>query len=130
MGRAKRVEYTNTLRDHGVVGKGYPMCTNAVYRQILGGTAAQAKAKRGLPRKANLRNHLETDELSFVTAAEVLASDRIEEEDRFGNEDCAEASSRSAGFIREAIERDKKDRQKPLGLTAQSPTAQTAPVPD
>jgi len=122
MARAKRVSYTDTLRDHGVQGWGYSTCTNAVYRQILGGTAAQVRAERGIPKK-NLRDHLGTDELSFVMAAEVLASDRIEEEERFGSHDCADASSRSAGFIRQAIERDKMDRQKRLGLNAQSPTA-------
>lgn len=114
LARSKRVSYTNTLRDHGVTGRGYPLCTNAVYRQILDGTAQQLKAARGLPSKANLRDDLDTDDLSFVMAAEVLAADRIRDEDRHGNYDCADASKRSAGFIREAVERDKKDRQKRL----------------
>jgi hypothetical protein len=112
LSRAKRVSYTETLRNHGVDVKGYPLCTNAIYRQILGSNASSVKARRGLPQKANLRNHLETDELSFVMAAEVLATDRIAEEDRRGNDDCAHASERSASFIREAIERDRKDRQR------------------
>jgi hypothetical protein len=114
LARAKRVGYTDMLRDHGVDAKGYPMCTNAVYRQILGGSAEQVRRSRGLIRGANLRDNIGTDELSFVMAAEVLATDRIQEEDRRGNDECAWASERSAGFIREAIERDKRDRQRRL----------------
>lgn len=114
LARARRVSFTDTLRDHGVAGRGYPDCTNAVYREILGGTAIQVRATRGLSKKDNLRDHLETNELAYVMAAEVLAKDRIEEEDRHGNYECEKATSRSASFIREAIERDKSDRQRPL----------------
>lgn len=110
LARAKRLSYTDTLRDHGVQGVGYPQCTNAVYREILGGNAGQIRSRRGLSKTANLRDNLPTDELSFVMAAEVLAADRIREEDRDGNDECATASAKSAGFIREAIERDKRDR--------------------
>jgi hypothetical protein len=111
LARAKRVSYTNTLRDHGVSGSGYWQCTNAVYRQLFNGSAQQLRQRHGLPAKANLRDNMPTDDLSYVMAAEVLATDRIKEEDRQGNAECEYASERSAGFIREAIERDKKDRQ-------------------
>lgn len=111
MGRAKRVGYTDMLRDHGVLGAGYPMCTDAVYKEVLRGTARQIKAQMGLPKSANLRDHMDTDTLSFVMAAEVLATGRIDEENCQGNKECERASARSASFIREAIERDKQDRQ-------------------
>jgi hypothetical protein len=112
MARSQRVDYTGTLRDHGVEGEGYWRCTNAVYRQLLDGSAQQIRAQRGLPTKANVRDHLRTQELVYVMAAENLAADRITEEDRRGNTECEYASGRSAGFIREAIERDKRDRQR------------------
>lgn len=111
LSRSKRVGYTDTLRDHGVTGRGYPQCTNAVYQEVLDGTAKQIKSKMGLPEKANLRDHMDTSMLSFVMAAEVLATDRINDEGCLGNDECAKATARSASFIREAIERDKKDRQ-------------------
>jgi hypothetical protein len=114
LARARRVTYTNTLRNHGVTGSGYWQCTNAVYRQLLDGTARQIKTRRGLVQKTNLRDALETDELSYVMAAEALAGERITEEDRRGNTDCEIASARSAGFIRHAIELDRKDRQRRL----------------
>jgi hypothetical protein len=113
LARSKRVSYTDTLRDHGVRGRGYPQCTNAVYRELLGADAGKIRRDRGLPAGSNLRDNLPTDELSFVLAAEVLAADRIRDEQRAGNYECANASARSASFIREAIERDKKDRRAP-----------------
>ncbi|HXQ53299.1 MAG TPA: KilA-N domain-containing protein [Stellaceae bacterium] len=121
LARARRVSYTNTLRDHGVVNDGYWRCTNAVYRKLLGNTASNLRAERGLPPKANLRDGLATDELSYVMAAEVLATERIEEEDRQGNSECEYASARSAGFIRRAIEEDRKDRQRPLLKSSEPP---------
>lgn len=114
LGRAERRGFTDTLRDHGVTQGGYPRCTNAVYQQILNGTARQVRERLGLPKKANLRDNLDTDKLSYLMAAEALATDRINEEDCRGDRECERASSRSASFIREAIERDKKDRQKRL----------------
>lgn len=112
LARAKRVGYTDTLKAHGVVRDGYPKCTNAVYQEILSGTARQVLARKGLPAGTNLRDYLDTDELSFVMAAETLATGRINEEDCQGNDECTRASARSASFIREAIENDKRDRQR------------------
>lgn len=111
-GRAKRIEYTDTLRAHGVRERGYADCTNAVYLEILGATAAQMRVAKGLGGGGNVRDHLTVPQLSYVAAAESLASDRIEELDCRGNLACESASAKSAGFIREAIERDKADRKK------------------
>lgn len=113
LSRAQRVLYTDTLRDHGVKGVGYPACTDAVYVQILGERARNLKTQRGLAKNDNLRDHLKVDELSFVMAAEELAAGRIEELNVLGNQACERASARSAHFIREAIERDRADRKKP-----------------
>lgn len=112
LARAERLKYTDILREHGVVEGGYAQCTNAIYKALLGGSAAQIRHERGWPARTNLRDRLPKDELAFVMASEVLAGSRIVDEGRHGNDDCAIATSRSAGFIREAVERDKMDRQK------------------
>jgi hypothetical protein len=114
LGRAKRNQYTDTLRDHGVSGFGYAQCTDATYRQLFGGTAKALKLSRNLPANENLREHMPTDELVLTMAAEVLASGRIREEKSQGNRECTAATSRSASFIRQAIEADKSDRKKRL----------------
>jgi chromosome condensin MukBEF complex kleisin-like MukF subunit len=71
----------------------------------------QLREARGLAPKENVRNNLTIAELSFVMAAEALAAERIEEELRLGNDECVDASTRSAAAIREAIEADRKNRQ-------------------
>ncbi|MDP5280621.1 KilA-N domain-containing protein [Sphingomonas sp. DG1-23] len=114
LSRARRRNYTDTLKAHGVQAKGYMDCTEAVYLHLLGGKSYQIRANMKLPPKTNLRDHLDTDKLAYVMAAEALSAERIEEEDRRGNTDCAEASARSAAAIRKAIEADRKDRQKRL----------------
>jgi ribosomal protein L5 len=110
--RAVRNDFTEKLREHEVVGSGYALCTDAVYKQLLGGPAKKIRDQRGLPQKGNVRDALSKNELSFIMAAESLATERIADEDRRGNDQCMEATSRSASFIREAIDRDRLDRQK------------------
>jgi hypothetical protein len=111
LSRSQRVSYTDTLKAHYVTGRGYMECTEAVYVKLLGGKSFQLRESRGLAPKENVRNNLSIAELSFVMAAEALAAERIEEELRLGNDECVDASSRSASAIREAIESDRKTRQ-------------------
>jgi hypothetical protein len=111
LSRSQRVSYTDTLKQHYVTGRGYMECTEAVYLKLLGGKSFQLRQTRGLAPKENVRNNLSIAELSFVMAAEALAAERIEEELRLGNDECVEASGRSAAAIRSAIESDRKTRQ-------------------
>ena len=59
----------------------------------------------------NIRDNLSVAELSFVMAAEALAAERIEQETRLGNDECIEATAKSASAIREAIDTDRRNRQ-------------------
>src|SRR5262249_43766718 len=112
--RSQRVAFTDTLKAAYVTGRGYMDCTEAVYLKLLGGKSYQLREARGLAPRENVRNHLTIAELSFVMAAEALAAERIEEELRLGNDECVEASGQSAKSIREAIEADRKTRQRRL----------------
>lgn len=114
LARSNRNSYTQTLKEHGVVAKGYMDCTEAVYQALMGNKSYQLRVQRGLPPKTNLRDHMDVDELSYVMAAEALSAERIEEEDRQGNADCIEASAIGASAIRNAIEQDRRNRQKRL----------------
>ena len=116
MSRAKRRQFTDTLKDHDVAGRGYPDCTNAVYKEVLGGTKKQVIEKRGLPLGTNLRDAIPKNELGYVMMAETLATERINEENPRGNGPCTFATSKSAGFVRQAIEADRKDRQKSMAF--------------
>jgi prophage antirepressor-like protein len=94
-----RKGFTDTLKDHGVKGPGYPECTNAIYKPVLGGSAALVKINRGLKPKANLRDALSTLELTKVKFAELLAVVKIEGEQLQGNERCAEACKLSGQAV-------------------------------
>jgi hypothetical protein len=111
MSRAQRVAYTDVLKNHYVTGRGYMLCTEAVYNRLLGGKSYQLRAARGLDDRANVRDNLSISELSFVMAAEALAAERIQDESRIGNDECIEASGKSAFAIRTAIEGDRRNRQ-------------------
>lgn len=116
LGRAKRNQFTETLKQHNVTGYGYGNCTNAVYKEVLGGTSKALLKARDLPEKANLRDKMSKDELVYVMMAETLARERIEDEKPTGNAPCERATQKSASFVRQAIEMDRKDRQKPLEM--------------
>jgi hypothetical protein len=109
--RSQRVAYTDTLKQHHVTGKGYMLCTEAVYVKLLGGRSHQLRQARGLDPMANILDNLSVAELSFVMAAEALAAERIGQEIRSGNDDCIQASATSATAIRVAIEADRANRQ-------------------
>jgi hypothetical protein len=114
LGRARRKGYTGVLKAHGVKERGYMECTEAVYIHLLGGRAYQLRSSMRLEPKANVRDHLDADDLAYVMAAEALASERIEEEDRRGNAACAEASAICATAIRRAVNDDRNTRQRRL----------------
>jgi hypothetical protein len=116
MSRAKRTEYTKTLSEHGVEGYGYGTCTNSVYEELLDASAKKLREIRALPKSGNLRDAMSRDELVYVMMAETLSKGRIVEEDSRGNGQCATATRRASGFVRQAIEMEKNDRQRPLDV--------------
>lgn len=111
LSRSTRNSYTETLKDHGAVKGDYPRCTNTLYHGLFGKDAAGLKAEKSLTKKASLRDNMSTKELVFVAAGEALATERIEEENSKGGEECRVATSRSAWFIRQAIDADRNDRR-------------------
>ena len=114
LSRAQRNAYTDTLKDHGVEGRGYMECTEALYVHLLGGRSFEVRNQMKLKPKSNIREHLDSAKLSYVMAAEALAAERIAEESRKGNADCANATAVSAAAIQRAVNDDRKNRQKRL----------------
>lgn len=113
--RAARLGYTDTLRDHGVAEpKEYAECTNATYRGIFGQTALQMRAARGLPKKKPLRDAMSLKELATVSFSEVLATERIQDEQCAGFVECRDATLKVSSAIRNLIDADVKDRRKRL----------------
>ncbi len=101
-GKVTRLHFTDVLKDHGVTGNGYALCTDAIYKPLLGGTAKQIKNKRGLPEKANLRESMSRLELVASMFAEEVAINRIEITEAQGNREC-QRHSREAGEETKAV---------------------------
>lgn len=88
-GKVARNALTSTLASHGVTGRGYAMCTNAIYMPILGGPANQIRESRQLQPKTNLREHMTGKELAAVMLSEEIARERIDQTNSRGNEPCS-----------------------------------------
>jgi len=55
-------------------------------------------------------------ELAQITLSEGMASERIEEERRQGDAECVDATKISAGFVREAVEKERASRRPRLDV--------------
>jgi hypothetical protein len=111
--RAARLDYTATLKQHGVREPlHYAECTNATYQELFGKTAKQLKQAKGLKPKEHLRDAMDLKELATVSFAEVMATDRIEDEESRGFIECHQATSKVARAVRNMIDGDKRDRQR------------------
>lgn len=95
-GKVARNQLTSTLAAHGVNGKGYPDCTNAIYKPILGGKKSEICAQRGLRKTTNLRDLMDHEQLTRTSLAEIVARKNIERFNVRGNEKCANECARAA----------------------------------
>lgn len=108
-GIVQRNFYTKTLQEHDVTY--YGTCTDALYKGLFGMGAASMREKAGLPKKANLRDHMNMVQLSSVMLSEALATENIESKDVRGNSACVKVSGTSAKHVAKAVQ----DGRKALG---------------
>lgn len=87
-GIQKRHAFTDTLKDHGVHGYGYSLCTDAIYKPLFGKTAKGIREERNLTTHSNLRDSMSAVELGATMLAELLATERLETEHSIGNRQC------------------------------------------
>ena len=102
-GKVVRNTFTSTCGRHGVHGRGYADCTNAIYTPLFGGGADVVRAKHGLTEKQSTRDNMTMPELTAVQFAEIQASDLINRKDIKGNEACSNAALQASTVVREAI---------------------------
>lgn len=95
-GKAARGMFTSTLQAHGVTGRGFADCTNAIYRPILGGKKSEICAQRGLRKSTNLRDVMDLEQLTRTALAEIVARKSIERFNVRGNDRCAFECGRAA----------------------------------
>lgn len=104
-GIVQRKTLTSTLQAHDA--SDYAGATNAIYKPLLGGTAARVKMQMQLTPKANLRDNLSTHDLMRVKFAESMASDKIEADDLRGNDHCNTACRVAGEAVATALEKVK-----------------------
>lgn len=110
----QRGHATSALRQHGVERPlDYAICTNETYLALFDRTAGDLKRDLELPKKSNLRDALPGKDLAFIGASEALSTERIEETEAEGADECQRATRTSARYIREAIDKDRADRRRP-----------------
>jgi len=102
-GKVIRHEFTDTLRDHGVTGKGYAQCTDALNKHIVGGTAVAVRKERGLKKRETLRDSMSIHELVAMSMAEIVASNRIDRESVTGNKRCESVCDQSAASVKNLL---------------------------
>lgn len=102
-GIVQRNSFTAVLQEHGVVERGYAVCTDAINKEVLGGSAKEAKLSMGLGSKARVRDHLEPHQLAALQFAEAMASKRIEDSCSHGNGPCCNVCEQAGSVVRHAM---------------------------
>jgi hypothetical protein len=98
-GKVTRNALTDTLQNHGVVGIGYAMCTDAIYQPLFGGNAKTLKSERNLTTGSSLRDNMAHWELVALDMAEMLAQRDIDKTNTQGNKPCAGLCAVSANKV-------------------------------
>lgn len=94
-----RNQFTSTLAAHGVAGKGFADCTNAIYKNLLGGKKSEVCAARGLRKGTNLRNVMSVEQLVMTSMTELVAQRRIEVKNQRGNQACSDSCDHAAHSV-------------------------------
>ncbi|MGO4416819.1 KilA-N domain-containing protein [Cupriavidus sp. KB_39] len=100
-GKVARSKLTSTLNEHGVTGRGYGDCTNAIYKGLLGGTKKDVCVANGVPYKKNqsLRDLMTVEQLTATAMTELVASKQINKFNLRGNVACTAECARSANKV-------------------------------
>ena len=107
-GIQKRHAFTDTLKDHGVHGYGYSLCTDAIYKPLFGKTAKGIREERNLTTNSNLRDSMSAVELGATMLAELLATERLEVEHVMGNRQCYTNTMIASKNVAKAIDNTRK----------------------
>lgn len=92
--------FTDTLKAHGCTKSfHYANCTNEIYQSVLGSTAKELKAERGIAKSGRLRDKMKMSEIMAIGLAEALASEKMEEENANGYQDCKDASAEAGDRV-------------------------------
>lgn len=106
--RLKEIEgrnyLTDELKERGINKPWqYGVCTNEVYKPVLGGEAKTVKEERGIPAKSNLRDSLDDVENAAIILAEALARKKMRTNNLQGFKECRSACTESGNQVKKAL---------------------------
>ena len=100
-----RISFTSVLQNHGVTeGWQFGVCTNEIYKPLLGGTAKEVRQQKGLAKSANLRDEMDEVEIASVMLAEAVALKAIRNDNIQGFPGCRNASADAARKVKRVFE--------------------------
>jgi hypothetical protein len=103
-GIVQRRRFTETLKDHGVQGAGFAICTDGINKEVLGHSARQLKRARGVPAGARTRDQLGALELAALRFAEAMAEERMGDDHVRGNAACGRLCREAGTATRRAMD--------------------------
>lgn len=104
-----RNTFTDALKNKGVnAPMEYAAITNAVNFNVLGGTAKELKAAKGLSKRAPLRDALTPVELSGVHMSELMTMGDMEEADHVTPRDIYAMASQNAKLVGEMMRKKRE----------------------
>jgi hypothetical protein len=99
-----RNEHTRMLCARGVrEGRDFAICTNKTYLGLYGTNAAGLRTRKNLPTKANVRNHMDTNELIEVGFSENLSTRKIKQGSAYGVEECGSINFNTAKSVADFV---------------------------
>ena len=99
---AENIGFYKTLKEHGVSAPHeYAICTNEIYKPLLGGTAKEVKQSRGITK---LRDGLSRVELMAVGLAEAIASEKMDSQNADGFSQCKNICTDSGERVNRVFE--------------------------
>lgn len=108
--RRGRYPLTQTLKEVGVTGIGYALCTNAVYEPVLGANAKTLKqqlaAEHSLPltKVKNPRDHMNIKQLGDLEVAERIAAGQVKRSGARGNKEVPKVVRRTCEYARKLLD--------------------------
>ena len=100
-----RHKFTDTLQQCGVNQSfEYAGCTDAINKNVLGGTAKQIREAKGLSKNTPLRDNLSVVQIAALGLAEALADEDIEINQIYGYKPCLQSCDKAGQRVKKALE--------------------------
>ena len=92
-------EFKQLLKNHGTKGRQFAQISDIENKAVLGCSAKQYKANKGIKATANTRDHLTQSQNASLRMIEIHSSDKIERDNATTGEQCKTTVSKVSNVI-------------------------------